>query len=109
MLRDRKACGHAREHDLLPVSGVCQNLGRAKRHEPLNPRGKQMRSVQRGILWGAIIVATCAVAFAQTPAPQAPPAGGRGPAPRLVLSVTSPGWPDGGEVPMHHAGRGDNK
>jgi Raf kinase inhibitor-like YbhB/YbcL family protein len=31
--------------------------------------------------------------------------GGRGP----VLSVTSTGWPDGGEVPMKHAGRGENK
>ncbi len=31
--------------------------------------------------------------------------GGRGPA----LSVTSNAWPDGGEVPMHNAGRGDNK
>jgi hypothetical protein len=28
---------------------------------------------------------------------------------RPVLSVTSTGFPDGGEVPMHHAGRGDNK
>jgi len=70
-----------------------------------------MRSIQRGMLWGVVIVASCAVAFAQAPAPQggAAPAGGRGPAPRLVLSVTSPGWADGGEVPMHHAGRGDNK
>ena len=34
---------------------------------------------------------------------------GRGAAPRLVLSVTSNAWPDGGEVPMHNAGRGDNK
>ena len=31
--------------------------------------------------------------------------GGRGP----VLSVTSTSFPDGGEVPMHNAGRGDNK
>ena len=49
-----------------------------------------MRSIQRGMLWGAVIVASCAIAFAQAPAPQggAAPAGGRGPAPRLVLSVT---------------------
>jgi hypothetical protein len=26
-----------------------------------------------------------------------------------VLSVTSPAWPDGGEVPMRNAGRGENK
>jgi len=31
--------------------------------------------------------------------------GGRGP----VLSVTSPSFPDGGEIPMKHGGRGDNK
>jgi Raf kinase inhibitor-like YbhB/YbcL family protein len=31
--------------------------------------------------------------------------GGRGP----VLSVTTNAFPDGGEVPMHNAGRGDNK
>jgi hypothetical protein len=47
---------------------------------------------------------------------QQPPAGGapgaarggggaRGP----VFSVTSPSFADGAEVPMHHAGRGDNK
>jgi len=35
---------------------------------------------------------------------------GRGaPAPRLVFSVTSDAWADGGEVPMKNAGRGDNK
>ena len=67
-----------------------------------------MRSISRGLLWSAVVVASCVVAFAQAPA--APQGGGRGPAaPRLVLSVTSPAWPDGGEVPMHHAGRGDNK
>jgi hypothetical protein len=38
------------------------------------------------------------------------PGGGRAPAPpRLVFSVTSEAWPDGGEVPMKNAGRGDNK
>jgi Raf kinase inhibitor-like YbhB/YbcL family protein len=70
-----------------------------------------MRLIQRGMLWSAAIAASCAIAFAQAPAPQggAAAAGGRGPAPRLVLSVTSTGWPDGGEVPMQHAGRGENK
>jgi Raf kinase inhibitor-like YbhB/YbcL family protein len=57
------------------------------------------------------------VATAQTPAAgqqpppggrAAAPAGGRGPA-RPVLSVSTTAWPDGGEVPMHNAGRGDNK
>src|SRR6185295_16728284 len=69
---------------------------------------RQMRSISRGLLWSAVVVSSCVVAFAQAPA--APQGGGRGPAaPRLVLSVTSSAWPDGGEVPMHHAGRGDNK
>jgi Raf kinase inhibitor-like YbhB/YbcL family protein len=38
-------------------------------------------------------------------APGAARGGGRGP----VLSVTTTAFPDGGEVPMKHAGRGDNK
>jgi Raf kinase inhibitor-like YbhB/YbcL family protein len=38
----------------------------------------------------------------------AQPKGGFGP-PRPVLSVTSDAWPDGGEVPLHYSGRGDNK
>jgi Raf kinase inhibitor-like YbhB/YbcL family protein len=37
------------------------------------------------------------------------PGGGRGALQRLVFSVTSPAWPDGGEVPMKNAGRGENK
>src|SRR5579863_8495761 len=48
-------------------------------------------------------VATCLTVAGQQAAKKAPAA------PRLVLSVTSPAWPDGGEVPMHNAGRGDNK
>jgi len=62
-----------------------------------------MKVMQRS-LCSAIIAASCAaMAIAQAPA-----GGGRG-APRPVLSVTSTGWPDGGEVPMLHAGRGGNK
>ena len=50
-----------------------------------------------------IVLASGVLAVAQ-------PGGGKGPAaPRLVLSVTSPAWPDGGEVPMRNAGRGENK
>ncbi len=60
-----------------------------------------MNAIQRAVVTS---VAICAMAMAQGPAR------GRGPAaPRLVFSVTSPAWPDGGEVPMHFAGRGDNK
>lgn len=66
-----------------------------------------MKAVQR-VLFSAIAIASMsAISFAQ-----APPAGaggrGRG-APRLVFSVTSPAWADGGEVPMRNAGRGENK
>ena len=69
-----------------------------------------MKGMQRGLFWAVTIASTAVVAFAQTPAGQPPaPAAGRGPAPRLVLSVTSTGWPDGGEVPMKHAFRGENK
>jgi Raf kinase inhibitor-like YbhB/YbcL family protein len=49
-------------------------------------------------------IAACGIALAQAQAPA-----GRGPAPRLVFSVTSSAWADGGEVPMKNAGRGENK
>lgn len=68
-----------------------------------------MNRWSRSLLWSAVFVAAGVIAFAQAPPPQGAPGGGRGPAPRLVLSVTSTGWPDGGEVPMRHAGRGENK
>ena len=64
-----------------------------------------MKLFNRVVFSAAIVASMAAVAMAQQP-----PAAGRGAAaPRPVLSVTSTGWPDGGEVPMHHAGRGDNK
>ncbi len=53
-----------------------------------------------------IALVACAAALAQPPAQ--PPAG-RGGQPRLAFWVTTNAWPDGGEVPMHNAGRGDNK
>jgi Raf kinase inhibitor-like YbhB/YbcL family protein len=53
-------------------------------------------------------VAAGSIASAQQPA-QAPPAGRGGLPARVVLSVTSPAFPDGGEVPMRNAGRGENK
>jgi len=63
------------------------------------------------LLWTVIFASSAVVSSAQAPAAQggAAPAGGRGGAPRLVLSVTSTAWPDGGEVPMRNAGRGENK
>jgi Raf kinase inhibitor-like YbhB/YbcL family protein len=43
-------------------------------------------------------------------AAQTPPARGRSTAPPAPkLSVTSTAWPDGGEIPMRNAFRGDNK
>jgi Raf kinase inhibitor-like YbhB/YbcL family protein len=68
------------------------------------------------VLFATLMAAgSMAVVTAQTPAQQPPPGGragapggGRGPA-RPVLSVSTTAWPDGGEVPMHNAGRGDNK
>lgn len=47
--------------------------------------------------------------FAQAPAGQAPAAGrGAVPAARVVLSVSSSAWPDGGEIPMKYSSRGTN-
>src|ERR1700683_3988084 len=62
----------------------------------------RMKVMQQGLL-SALVVMSCAMAIAQAPA------GGRGGPPRPVLSVTSTAWPDGGEVPMRNAGRGENK
>jgi Raf kinase inhibitor-like YbhB/YbcL family protein len=58
--------------------------------------------MQRPLLSALIVTSLAAVAVAQ--APPARPA-----APRLVLWVTTTAWPDGGEIPMKNAARGDNK
>ena len=75
-------------------------------------RETHMKAVLRGLGWGAVGMAAAVVAVAQAPGGAGQrgqaPAGGRGPA-RVGLSVTSPAWPDGGEVPMRNAGRGENK
>jgi Raf kinase inhibitor-like YbhB/YbcL family protein len=60
-----------------------------------------MRLIQQ-----ALLSATVAAAFSTVMSAQTPP---RPPAPRLVLWVTSTAWPDGGEIPMKNAARGDNK
>lgn len=63
-----------------------------------------MNVMQRGLLSALVATSSCALVMAQAPA------GGRAaPAPRPVLSVSTTAWPDGGEVPPHNAGRGDNK
>ena len=54
--------------------------------------------------------AVVAVAMAQAPQGGGQRgAAGRGAAARTVLSVVSPAWPDGGEIPMKHAYRGENR
>ena len=63
-----------------------------------------MKKMPSGLV-SAIVVMSCS-AMAQAPAQ--PPAGPGG-APRLAFWVTTTAWPDGGEVPMRHSGRGDNK
>jgi Raf kinase inhibitor-like YbhB/YbcL family protein len=75
-----------------------------------------MKFMQRGLLSAIVAAASCAMVMAQAPPAGKGPGGpggpgggkGRGPA-RPVLSVTSTAWPDGGEIPMHNAGVGDNK
>jgi len=64
-----------------------------------------MKALRGVIIWAAMTAFATAVTLAQAQAP----AGRAGGAPRPVLSVTSTGFPDGGEVPMRHAGRGENK
>ena len=60
-----------------------------------------MNSIQLKSLLSAVLISGSIVAM-HAQAPQAP-------APRPVLWVSSTAWPDGGEVPMKHAFRGENK
>ena len=61
-----------------------------------------MKSVQVCSVLAILGVSISTISIAQTP-PAKPPA------PRLVLWVTTTAWPDGGEIPMRNAARGDNK
>ena len=63
----------------------------------------RMKIWDRVWLSAIVVTSSCAMVMAQAPA------GGKGGPPRPVLSVTSTAWSDGGEVPMRHAGRGENK
>src|SRR5689334_3127902 len=63
----------------------------------------KIQTLQRAWFWAIAVMASGAMVMAQ------PPGGGKGGPPRPVLSVTSSAWPDGGEVPMRNAGRGENK
>jgi phosphatidylethanolamine-binding protein (PEBP) family uncharacterized protein len=61
-----------------------------------------MKNIQRTFSVIAVI-ALCGILMAQEKggAKKGPPA--------PALSVSSSAWPDGGEIPMRHAGRGENK
>jgi Raf kinase inhibitor-like YbhB/YbcL family protein len=62
-----------------------------------------MKKVRQSLIMAIAVLSLSAMVMAQAPG------GGKGGPPRPVFSVTSPAWPDGGEVPMKHAYRGDNK
>ncbi|HEV3330738.1 MAG TPA: YbhB/YbcL family Raf kinase inhibitor-like protein [Bryobacteraceae bacterium] len=62
-----------------------------------------MKITQRALFSTIVVMCSCAMLMAQQPG------GKKGGPPRIVLSVTSTAWPDGGEVPMANAGRGGNK
>ena len=62
-----------------------------------------MKVRHRNILAAAFIVSFAAAALAQAPAQR------KGPAPRLVLWVTSDAWQDGGVIPMRNAAHGENQ
>ena len=66
-----------------------------------------MKSTKRNLLLAVIATSASVTMFAQGGGG----GGGKGPArpPQPAFSVTTNAWPDGGEVPMHFAGRGDNK
>jgi hypothetical protein len=69
---------------------------------------KSMKIMQRGLLSAGITISLAGLAIAQAPPPK--PAGPQGTAPpRLLFWVSSTAWPDGGEIPLKNAGRGDNK
>ena len=60
--------------------------------------------MKKSLFTAIAAMASCSLVFAQAPA------GGRAAAPpRPVLWVTTDAFPDGGEVPMKNAGRGENK
>jgi hypothetical protein len=67
----------------------------------------EMKIMQRAVL-STIAVLSCGVMVTAQPPAGAAGKGGP-PPPRLVFSVTTSAWPDGGEVPPRNAGRGENK
>jgi len=67
-----------------------------------------MKKMQRVLLSAIVVISAAAMATAQAP-PAMGPSGRQAPAPRPLFWVSSPAWPDGGEIPMRNAGRGENK
>lgn len=68
-----------------------------------------MKTMHACLLSAAAVLTSAAMLMAQAPGgAKGGPGAGKAP-PRPALSVTSPAWPDGGEVPMRNAGRGENK
>jgi Raf kinase inhibitor-like YbhB/YbcL family protein len=63
-----------------------------------------MKIIRQSLLGAALALAAAAMVMAQGGGGK-----GKGGPPRPVLSVSSPAWADGGEVPMQNAGRGGNK
>ncbi len=64
-----------------------------------------MKAIPKALLSAGVLIFSFLPAHAQ-----AQPQAGRGAAPpRLVFWVTSPAFPDGGEVPLRNAGRAENK
>jgi len=62
-----------------------------------------MKTTRRSVLSAAIVMASPIMAFAQNPPAQPAPAA------HPVFWVATTAWPDGAEIPMRHAFRGDNK
>jgi Raf kinase inhibitor-like YbhB/YbcL family protein len=67
--------------------------------------GRNSRPFASALIGASALLLIPALAAAQQPPPGRQGGGPRGP----VLSVTSTSFPDGGEVPMRNAGRGENK
>jgi len=63
-----------------------------------------MKRIERTLLSAIVVTSLSAAALAQAPPPARPAA-----PPHVVLWVTTTAWPDGGEIPMTNAARGDNK
>ncbi len=64
-----------------------------------------MKTMQRSLLSAVVVLSSAAMVMAQGPGKGK----GRGGPPRPVFSVSSPAFPDGGEVPAKYTFRGENK